>query len=218
MRIGVLALQGDFIEHINILERLGVKAIPVRKPDELKDLNGLIIPGGESTTITGLMHSFNLFKPLKALAQAGLPIMGTCAGTVLMAKKVSNSNSSEMETLALMDMEVRRNAFGRQVASFETELIVPALGEKPFPAVFIRAPLILGTGPEVEILARLYSGTIVAARQDSKLAIAFHPELGSDLRLHRYFLEIVASHQLTGRDSIQSGTNKTNREVPIPAD
>ncbi len=215
MKIGVLALQGDFIEHISTLKRLGVKAIPVRKPDELKDLDGLIFPGGESTTITGLMHSFNLFKPLKELARAGLPIMGTCAGTVLMAKKVTNSDVSP---LGFMDIEVRRNAFGRQVASFETELIIPTLGEKPFAAIFIRAPLILSTGPEVEILARLDSGTIVAVRQDSKLAIAFHPELGSDLRLHSYFLEIVAAHKLIAQDGIQSGTNKTNRKAPIPVD
>ncbi len=194
MRIGVLALQGDFIEHIGTLKKLGVEVVPVRKPGELKDLDGLIIPGGESTTITSLMYSSSLFKPLKELAQAGLPIMGTCAGTVLMAKKISNSNSCEMETLALMDMEVRRNAFGRQVASFETELQIPALGDKPFPAIFIRAPFILSTGPEVEILGRLDSGTIVAARQGNRLAIAFHPELSSDLRLHNYFLEIVAGH------------------------
>jgi 5'-phosphate synthase pdxT subunit len=218
MRIGVLALQGDFIEHISTLKKLGIEVIPVRKPDELKDLDGLIFPGGESTTITNLMYSSSLFKPLKELAQAGLPIMGTCAGTVLMAKKVSNSSSYEMETLALMDIEVRRNAFGRQVASFETELTMPALGEKPFPAVFIRAPLILGTGPEVEILARLADGTIVAARQDTNLAIAFHPELGSDLRLHGYFLEIVANYQLTGRDGIQSEAKKINRKAAIPAD
>jgi 5'-phosphate synthase pdxT subunit len=215
MRIGVLALQGDFIEHISTLKKLGVKAIPVRKPDELKDLNGLIFPGGESTTITSLMYSSDLFKPLKELAQAGLPIMGTCAGTVLMAKKVSNSDVSP---LALMDIEVRRNAFGRQVASFETELPIPALGDKPFPAIFIRAPLILGTSPEVEILARLPDGTIVAARQGSKLAIAFHPELGSDLRLHGYFLEIVTGHQLTVQDGIHSEVKKLSRKAPIPAD
>jgi 5'-phosphate synthase pdxT subunit len=215
MKIGVLALQGDFIEHISILKKLGVKAIPVRKPDELKNLDGLIIPGGESTTITNLMYSSSLFKPLKELARAGLPIMGTCAGMVLMAKKISNSDVSP---LALMDIEVRRNAFGRQVASFETELTMPALGEKPFAAIFIRAPMILDTGPEVEILARLDSGTIVAARQDSKLAIAFHPELGSDLRLHRYFLEMVTSHQLTGREGIQSEAKKISRKAPIPAD
>ncbi len=215
MRIGVLALQGDFIEHISTLGKLGVEAVPVRKPDELKDLNGLIFPGGESTAITNLMHSSGLFKPLKELAQAGLPVMGTCAGTVLMAKKVPDFNTY---TLALMDIEVRRNAFGRQVASFETELAMPSLGDKPFPAIFIRAPLILSTGSGVEILARLTDGTITAARQGNKLAITFHPELGSDLRLHGYFLEIVAGYQLTGGEDTQRGNKKLSRKAPIPAD
>ena len=191
MRVGVLALQGDFIEHIGVLEKLGVKTIPVRKPGELKGLDWLIIPGGESTTILNLMHSFNLLQPLKELAYDGLPVMGTCAGMVLMAKKVSNSG---MDTLALMDMEVKRNAFGRQLDSFEAELALPFLGKEPFPAVFIRAPLIESTSPQVEILAKLTSGVAVAARQEKLLAFAFHPELSGDLRLHRYFLEIIASH------------------------
>ena len=192
MRIGVLALQGDFAEHIKFLEKLAAEAIPVRKPSELKDLDGLIIPGGESTAILKLMHSFNLLKPLKGLARGGLPIMGTCAGMILMAKKVSDCN---MDTLSLMDIEVRRNAFGRQANSFETEIALPAVGKEPFPAVFIRAPSVESTGPQVEILGRLANGTIVAARQGKFLAVAFHPELGSDLRLHRYFLESVAGHR-----------------------
>jgi 5'-phosphate synthase pdxT subunit len=191
MRIGVLALQGDFIEHIHVLDKLGVEAIPVRKPDELEGLDGLIIPGGESITILNLMHSSNLLKPLKEIAQAGLPIMGTCAGMVLIANKVSNSN---MDTLSLMDMVVRRNAFGRQLDSFETELAIPALGEEPFPAIFIRAPFIDSTGLQVEILAKLDSGIVVAARQGRLLAIAFHPELSNDPRLHQYFLKTIASH------------------------
>ena len=212
MRIGVLALQGDFIEHIGIIERLGVKTIPVRKPEDLKDLDGLIIPGGESTTINSLMHSSMLFKPLKKIAQAGLPIMGTCAGTVLIAKKITNSDVSP---LALIDMEIRRNAFGRQVDSFEIELAMPALGDKPFPAIFIRAPLISSASPMVEILARLTNGAIIAARQNSKLAIAFHPELSSDLRLHRYFLEIVTSYQLTGGEDTQRGNKKISQESTL---
>jgi 5'-phosphate synthase pdxT subunit len=195
MRIGVLALQGDFIEHIHVLDKLGVEAIPVRKPDELEGLDGLIIPGGESITILNLMHSSNLLKPLKEIAQAGLPIMGTCAGMVLIANKVSNSN---MDTLSLMDMVVRRNAFGRQLDSFETELAIPALGEKPFPAIFIRAPFIDSTGPQVDILAKLDSGIVVAARQGRLLAIAFHPELSNDPRLHQYFLETIATNDIPG--------------------
>jgi len=194
MRIGVLALQGAFIEHINVLRRLGVEALPVRLPDELNGLDGLIIPGGESTTALNLMHSFNLFEPLKELAQAGLPILGTCAGIICLAKKVSNSINHDMPTLAVMDITVRRNAFGRQVDSFETELEMPALGGEPFPAVFIRAPIIESAEPPVEILARLPDGTIVAARQGKLLVTAFHPELSHDLRIHRYFLEIVAHH------------------------
>jgi 5'-phosphate synthase pdxT subunit len=188
MRIGVLALQGDFIEHIFILEKLGAQAIPVRKPDELKGLSGLILPGGESTTIMNLMHSFDLLKPLKELSHNGLPIMGTCAGMILMSKKVSNSN---MDTLALMGIEVKRNAFGRQLDSFETELDIPALGKKPFPAIFIRAPLVESTGPQVEILSKLNSDIAVAVRQNKLLAVAFHPELSGDLRMHHYFLKSI---------------------------
>jgi len=194
MKIGVLALQGAFIEHISIIQQLGVEASPVRLPNELGSLDGLIIPGGESTTILNLMQSFNLIQPLRELAQAGLPILGTCAGMVCLAKKVSNSINSNMETLAVMDMEVRRNAFGRQVDSFETELPVPALGDKPFAAIFIRAPIIERAGPRVEILARLPNDIAVAAKQGKLVVSAFHPELSHDLRFHRYFLKIVASH------------------------
>jgi len=188
MTIGVLALQGDFIEHIAFLEKLDVKAIPVRKPDELKGLSGLILPGGESTTIMSLVHIFDLLKPLKELAHNGLPVMGTCAGMILMSKKVSNSN---MDTLSLIDMEVKRNAFGRQLDSFETELDIPSLGKKPFPAVFIRAPLVESTSPQVEILGKLNSDFVVAVRQNKSLAVAFHPELSGDTRLHSYFLESI---------------------------
>ena len=191
MRVGVLALQGDFIEHIAVLEKLGAEAIPVRKPEELSGLDRLIIPGGESTTMLNLMHSFSLFGPLKELAQAGLPVMGTCAGMILLARKVSGSG---MDTLAVMDMEVRRNAFGRQTDSFEAELAMPVLGQEPVPAIFIRAPRILSTGPKVEVLARLAGGGIVAARQGTLLAAAFHPELSGEPRLHRYFLEAVSGH------------------------
>ncbi|GAI83815.1 unnamed protein product, partial [marine sediment metagenome] len=146
---------------------------------------------GESTTIMNLLHSFDLLKPLKELAHNGLPVMGTCAGMILMAKKVSNS---DIDTLALMDIEVKRNAFGRQLDSFETELDMPTLGKEPFPAVFIRAPLVENTSPQVEVLGKLNNNSVVAVRQGNLLALAFHPELSSDPRLHRYFLEKVASH------------------------
>ena len=189
MKIGVLASQGAFAEHIATLNQMEVEAVPVRLPRELQGLDGLIIPGGESTSISRLMFSYNLEKEIKNLAMAGLPILGTCAGMILLASKVSGS---DRETLAVMGITVRRNAFGRQRESFETELSIPVLGEKPFPTVFIRAPIIEHADNGVKILARLTDGTSVAARQGKLLASAFHPELSNDLRFHRYFLEIVA--------------------------
>jgi 5'-phosphate synthase pdxT subunit len=192
MIIGVLALQGDFIEHIVSLEKLGARAIPVRKPDELKELDGLIIPGGESTTIMKLLHSYGFLKQLKKMISNGLPVMGTCAGMILMAKNVSDSS---VETLSLIDMEVKRNAFGRQVDSFEVKLDIPALGAEPFPAVFIRAPLVEKTGSQVEVLGKLNGNSAVAVRQGKLMALAFHPELGNDYRLHRYFLESVVGNK-----------------------
>jgi len=188
MKIGVLALQGGFIEHINMLGKLGVTAMPVYNPGDLEDLCGLIIPGGESTTILKLLHSSNLFNLIKEKTQAGLPVMGTCAGMVLMAKEVLNP---DMETLALMDIAVKRNAFGRQVDSFEADIDLLALNGKTFPAIFIRAPVIDSTGAGVEVLGRLEDGTAVAVRQGNLMALSFHPELSQDTRLHRYFLEIV---------------------------
>lgn len=190
MQIGVLALQGAFIEHISVMQELGVEASPVRLPNQLDGLDGLIIPGGESTAILQLMQSFSLFQPLRELAKAGLPILGTCAGMICLAKNASNY---DMETLAVMDIVVKRNAFGRQIDSFEAELPIPVLGDKPFPAIFIRAPFIEGVGPKIEVLARLPGGVAVACRQDKLVATAFHPELTTDLRLHNYFLRIVSS-------------------------
>ncbi len=200
MRIGVLALQGAFIEHISSIQQLGVDASPVRLSSEFNGLDGIIIPGGESTSILHLMHSFNLIQPLRELAQEGTPVLGTCAGMICLAKKVSNNSS--METLALMDIEVRRNAFGRQVDSFETELSMPALGSEPFPGIFIRAPIIESLGPQVEVLAKLSNGTAVAARQGKLVATAFHPELSNDLRFHSYFLKIVTSHSIEKDDHL----------------
>jgi 5'-phosphate synthase pdxT subunit len=190
MRIGVLALQGAFIEHIEALQRLKVEALPVYLPEELQGLDGLIIPGGESTTISRLMVDVQLMQPVRDLAQAGLPIWGTCAGMVLLAREVSDFS---LETLGLMDIGVRRNAFGRQVDSFETEVKMPALGEQPFHAIFIRAPIIEKADSKVEVLAKLSNGFAVAARQGKLVAAAFHPELTDDLRFHRYFLDLVAS-------------------------
>jgi len=195
MKIGVLALQGAFIEHISVMQQLGVEAAPVRLPGQLDSLDALIIPGGESTTMLKLMESSHLFQPLRELARAGLPILGTCAGMVCLAKKVCNYH---LETLAVMDLVVRRNAFGRQIDSFETELGIPTLGDKPFPAVFIRAPFIESAEPQVEIIASLPGVAAVACRQGKFLVTSFHPELTSDFRLHSYFLRIVASDGSTG--------------------
>lgn len=187
MRIGVLALQGAFIEHEKMLRRLGVDAIEVRLPEELAGLDGLIIPGGESTTIGKLAVKWRLLEPIRALAEAGRPVWGACAGMILMAQEVTDGVPAQ-PLLGLMDIAVARNAFGRQVDSFEADLEVPALGKPPFHAVFIRAPLIERVGTEVEVLARLEDGAVVAARQGNLLATAFHPELTEDDRFHRYFM------------------------------
>lgn len=189
MRVGVLALQGTFVEHINSLRQLGVEAPPIRLPHELDTLDGLIIPGGESTTMLRLMESFELLQPIMEMARDGLPIWGTCAGMILLAKSVSNY---EMETLGLMDVKIRRNAFGSQIDSFEADLDVPLVGEEPFHAIFIRAPVIEEAKPSVKIMSRLPDGTIVAIRQDRLLACAFHPEFTDDLRFHNYFLNMVS--------------------------
>ena len=192
MRIGVLASQGAFAEHIAILHRLEVEALPVRLPRELMGLDGLIIPGGESTSISKLMLDYNLLSEIRNLAKNGLPIFGTCAGMILLASEILGSN---VESLRVMDIIVRRNAFGRQRDSFETELSIPVLGEKIFLGIFIRAPIIEGVDSEVRILAKLADGSSVAARQGKLLVSAFHPELTDDLRFHQYFLDIVTGHQ-----------------------
>ncbi len=192
MRIGVLASQGAFVEHIDMLHQLEVEVLPVRLLQELRGLDGLVIPGGETTSISKLMLDYNLISAVRNLAKNGLPIFGTCAGMILLANEISDSG---VESLRVMDITVKRNAFGRQRDSFETELSIPVLGEKPFPGVFIRAPIIERANSEVEILAKLADGTSVAARQGKLLVSAFHPELTDDLRFHQYFLDIVAEHQ-----------------------
>ena len=192
MRIGVLASQGAFAEHIAMLHQLEVEVLPVRLLQELNGLDGLVIPGGESTSISKLMLDYNLFSEIRNLAKNGLSIFGTCAGMILLANEISDS---DIVSLGILEITVRRNAFGRQRDSFETELSIPVLGEKPFPGVFIRAPMIERANSEVEILAKLADGASVAARQGKLLVSAFHPELTDDLRLHQYFLDIVAGHQ-----------------------
>ena len=187
-KIGVLALQGAFIEHIKILEQLGAEAVPVRLPEELEGLDGIVIPGGESTTIGKLMERWNITPVLKELISNGFPVFGTCAGMILLASQVTGTNGY---SLGVMDIGVKRNAFGRQVDSFEIDLSVPVIGEQPFHAVFIRAPWIESIGPDVQVLAQLPDGTPVAARSGNVIVASFHPELTSDTRLHAYFLNLV---------------------------
>jgi 5'-phosphate synthase pdxT subunit len=198
MKIGVLALQGAFIEHVQTLRRLGAETCEVRLPADLESLDGLILPGGESTTIGKLAVKYGLIEPLRALALAGKPLWGTCAGMIFMSKDARR----DQPLLGLMDVIVRRNAFGRQVDSFETDLVVPAIATpenpRPFHAIFIRAPLIETVGPEVEVLARLEAGAIVAARQKNWLATSFHPELSNDDRFHRYFLKLAENKAAPG--------------------
>lgn len=192
MKIGVLASQGAFSEHIAVLRKLGVEAVPIRLPQELDGLDGLIIPGGESTTISKLMLDYDLAGKITELAGDGLPVMGTCAGMIMLAAGIQDSR---VTPLGLISIDVDRNAFGRQKESFETELSIPALGGQPFPAVFIRAPAIGKSNGKVEILARLDDGTAVAARQGKLLVSAFHPELTDDTRFHQYFLDIVTGEK-----------------------
>jgi 5'-phosphate synthase pdxT subunit len=186
MRIGVLALQGDFAEHCAVLRRIGVEAVQVRLPDQLDGLDGLILPGGESTTIGKLAVTFGLIDPLQAKA-ATMPMWGTCGGLVFMARDVG----TDQPVLGLLDITVERNAFGRQVDSFEQDLDIRGLEGGPFHGVFIRAPLVKSVGPDVEVLAQLPDGRIVAVRQGRLMATSFHPELSRDDRIHRRFLELV---------------------------
>jgi 5'-phosphate synthase pdxT subunit len=188
MRIGVLALQGSFREHLASLSRLGVPSLAVKLPAQLDGLAGLILPGGESTALGRLMEREGLMDRIRDLAGAGLPVFGTCAGLVLLAAEIEHSTQPR---LGLIDMTVRRNGFGRQIASFETELDLPVLGPESFHGVFIRAPQIRRVGEGVGVLARLAEGGVAAVRRENLLAAAFHPELTSDLRMHRYFLDMA---------------------------
>jgi 5'-phosphate synthase pdxT subunit len=201
--IGVLALQGDFREHINALRELGARAFPVRLPADLEGVDGLIIPGGESTVMGKLMIAYGLDQPLRSLVSGGIPVWGTCAGLILLSRETENALDGQ-PLLAAMNIRTRRNAFGPQRASFETMLEVPVLGNEPFHAVFIRGPVIDEAGENVEVLSRLTTerdfdstGPIVAVRQGSMLGTAFHPEITGDKRFHDYFLGIVREQVYT---------------------
>lgn len=190
-RVGVLALQGDFREHLAVLRGLGADAVPVRRATELDDVTGLVIPGGESSVMDKLTRAFGVAEPLKARIAAGMPVYGTCAGLIMLADTVRDAIVGQ-QTLGGLDVVVRRNAFGNQNDSFETDLVIPELGDSPVHAVFIRAPVIEEVGPAARALASLPDGRVVAVEQGPLLGTAFHPEMTDDHRFHARFLETIA--------------------------
>jgi pyridoxal 5'-phosphate synthase pdxT subunit len=191
-RIGVLALQGAVREHVAAIRDVGAEAVEVRLPRDLVDLDALILPGGESTTMRRLIDAYGLREPIAALSSAGAPLLGTCAGMILLADRLADG---EAPYFGLLDLEVRRNGYGRQLDSFEADLDVPELGREPLHGVFIRAPLVTEVGPRAEVLGRDPDGNPVAVRQGRVLATAFHPELTGDRRLHRLLLQMVGEEQ-----------------------
>ncbi len=190
MTVGVLALQGDFREHCAVLQRIGAQPIEVRLPRQLEQVERLIIPGGESTTIGRLLTIYHLIEPIRARAGRDLAIWGTCAGAILLAKEVTDQKQGGQPTLGLMNLTIRRNAYGSQLDSFEAPITMPIIGEQPLRGVFIRAPQIISLGQGCEAVGTLADGSVVAARQGRLLATTFHPELTGDDRVHRLFLEL----------------------------
>ena len=189
-KVGVLALQGDFREHIAVLRGLGADAVPVRRPEELEEIGGLVIPGGESSVMDKLSRAFGLAEPLRDAIAGGLPVYGTCAGLIMLADRILDGIAGQ-QTLGGLDVAVRRNAFGSQVDSFETDLDIPALGDEPMHAVFIRAPIVESVGEKATALARVDDGRVVAVEQGNLLGTSFHPEITGDTRFHQYFLQRV---------------------------
>ena len=198
MKIGVLALQGAFREHLETLRAIGVEGVRVREAADLEGVSGLILPGGESTTMRHLIERWGLRGPIMELAEAGTPIFGTCAGMIVLADQIVGG---EPPILPLLDVSVERNAFGRQLDSFEADLSVPILGDTPVHAVFIRAPVIERVGPGVDVLARLDDGRVVAVRQGNVIATAFHPELAGETRFHRLVATMANEHDDPGEGS-----------------
>jgi len=194
----VLALQGAFAEHLATLDAIGVEGVEVRLPADLVRVDGLILPGGESTTMRRLIDRWGLARPIADLAATGAPLLGTCAGMIVLARSIV---PAEPPIVPLLDVTVVRNAFGRQLDSFETDLAVPVLGDRPVHAVFIRAPIIDGVGPDVDVLARLDDGRVVAVRQGHVIATAFHPELAGETRFHRLIATMAAEHADPGEGS-----------------
>ena len=191
-RIGVLALQGDFREHIASLTELGAYVLPLRRAEEIDALDGVVIPGGESSVMDKLSRTFGVAEPLRAAIRGGLPAYGTCAGMIMLSSRIAAGIPGQ-QTLDVLDTTVRRNAFGSQNDSFETDIPMPALGEAPVHAVFIRAPVVEQHGPDVQVLGALADGQVVAVQQDNVLASAFHPEVAGEDRFHRRFLDMVRS-------------------------
>lgn len=189
-RIGVLALQGAVRQHVEAIRDVGAEPVEVRLPRDLVDLDALILPGGESTTMRRLIDAYNLREPIAAMARADTPMLGTCAGMILLADRIADDGDEPY--FGVLNLEVRRNGYGRQLDSFEADLDVPSLGEAPLHGVFIRAPLVTDVGAGAEVLARDPDGTPVAVRQGRILATAFHPELTEDRRIHRLLVDLVA--------------------------
>jgi 5'-phosphate synthase pdxT subunit len=198
MKIGVLALQGAFREHLETLHAIGVEGVRVREPAELEGISGLILPGGESTTMRHLVERWGLRDPILDLAERGAPIFGTCAGMIVLARDIAGD---EPPILPLLDVTVERNAFGRQLDSFEADVAVPVLGDRPVHAVFIRAPVVERTGPDVDVLAHLGDGRVVAVRERNVIATAFHPELAGETRFHRLVAAMASEHEDPGEGS-----------------
>lgn len=192
-RVGVLALQGDFREHIAVLRGLGADAVPVRRPEEIAAIDGLVIPGGESSVMDKLSRAFGLTDPLREAIAGGLPVYGTCAGLIMLADTIVDGIAGQ-QSLGGLDVAVRRNAFGSQVDSFETDLDIPAIGGEPMHAVFIRAPIVESVGERATALARVADGRVVAVEQGALLGTSFHPEMTGDTRFHEYFLRKLRSH------------------------
>jgi 5'-phosphate synthase pdxT subunit len=195
-RVGVLALQGDVREHVALLAGRGADVALVRRPEELADVDGLVIPGGESSVIDKLSRIFGMREPVRSAIAAGLPVYGTCAGLILLADTVLDGIDGQ-QSFGGMDIAVRRNAFGRQTDSFETEIVVPALGAQPVHATFIRAPIVERVGADVEVLASLPDGTVVAVQQGNLLGTSFHPEVDGETRFHELFLERARARSAT---------------------
>jgi 5'-phosphate synthase pdxT subunit len=198
MRIGVLALQGAFREHLDTLASIGVEGVRVREPADLEGVSGLILPGGESTTMRQLIERWGMRQPILDLAASGAPLFGTCAGMIVLAAEIVGG---EPPILPLLDITVERNAFGRQLESFEAELPVPILGDTSVHGVFIRAPIVERTGPGVDVLARLDDGRVVAVRERNVIATAFHPELAGETRFHRLLATMASEHDDPGEGS-----------------